>query len=346
MDYTGLDARNLRYKVNRPLSEAEKANRLYQRVSSGVEPNYYLSAIRVNSTFLELIDRWYPIKGFNVWLGCMLGAILVYIVSFFAWVLLFDTADLKPDEWWVPWLGWGVLIPMGLLFIFAAVWLIRSESFRYTHYPIRLNRKTRQVHVFRQDGTVLTTPWDSLFITIGDGLVPILGKTYDLRCHVLAKDATTVIESFSLGYVFAGDEADLKRLWEFVRRYMESDDGAIQAWSHAEICMPVLARKEGFKFGVTRVFVVALHWPPLQLIGCMPLSLIALGRWIAMSTSKIPRWPAEIEAVNVVADNDPYDRDWRKNPALGFFDQTWPLFCFFVGLVASITLFWWISQKM
>jgi hypothetical protein len=60
--------------------------------------------------------------------------------------------------------GHGLLF--GLLAL-ALIWLLRKESFAYTHYPMRFNRKTRTVHVFRPNGTVLSVPWDQLYFTLG-----------------------------------------------------------------------------------------------------------------------------------------------------------------------------------
>lgn len=37
----------------------------------------------------------------------------------------------------------------------AGIYLFTRDAFTYTHYPIRFNRKNRQVYVFRLNGTVL-----------------------------------------------------------------------------------------------------------------------------------------------------------------------------------------------
>ncbi|MCL2877098.1 MAG: hypothetical protein FWF12_12680, partial [Betaproteobacteria bacterium] len=49
-----------------------------------------------------------------------------------------------------------------------------------------------------------------------------------------------------------------------------------------------------------------------------PLALIfSLGRWTAMHTCTIPRWPAEVEAACAVEPNDPYLRDRNHLAAPG-----------------------------
>lgn len=42
--------------------------------------------------------------------------------------------------------------------------------------------------------------------------------------------------------------------------------------------------------------------------------MAGLARWLAMRTSKVPRWPAEVEAASPIEPNDPYIKDARSNP--------------------------------
>ena len=62
MDFLGIGL-NSAYKVNRPLNDQERADRLSRsrRISASVRDE--LSVIKINSTYLELIDRWYVGKG-------------------------------------------------------------------------------------------------------------------------------------------------------------------------------------------------------------------------------------------------------------------------------------------
>ena len=77
MNYTGLGRFN-RYKTDRPLMDQEREDRLYRGKRSGFEPQDALTTIRVNSTYLEMVDRWYAQKGIAVWLG-LLGVIPIAI---------------------------------------------------------------------------------------------------------------------------------------------------------------------------------------------------------------------------------------------------------------------------
>eukprot|EP01032_Pedospumella_encystans_P031728 gene31729-35817_t len=184
-------------------------------------------------------------------------------------------------------------------------WLLKKESFAYTHYPMRFNRKTRMVHVFRPGGTVLSVPWDEVFFTLGH--MPQWNE-WEVRGHVIEADRTTVRESFALSYLGSMSPADaelgrthfsdqdfVRAHWEFVRRFMEEGPQAVS--SQVQFCMPVSGRRELARVSMERAFAniaganIVLYWM------LFPFCLaVGLGRVLAVRTSKIPRWPADVEA--------------------------------------------------
>jgi hypothetical protein len=113
---------------------------------------------------------------------------------------------------------------------------------------------------------------------------------------------------------------------------MEEPNGVEQAYNQIELCMPVHDRREGLAFGLIRTFAPGAKWPIAQLI-FSPLSvLFTVGRWVAMYTSKIPSWPADVEAACSVEAGDPYKKDWRDNGRYDFWELGWPAICFVIGL--------------
>jgi len=347
MDYAGINARNLRFPVNRRLTEAERKEQLDPTRSTGVAPRIGLSLVKFNSTYIELVDRWYPVKGFNVWLSVM-GALAFAPTSLYLLINLIILGEpFREDERWILWCFWIVIVPASIFIIGGIVWLFRSECFRWTHYPMRVDRRSRQIHFFRQDGTVATGAWDRLFFLIGESTTPPIGKTNDLRVHILSEDGATVTDTFSLGYEYLGERQDLLGIWEFIRQYMQgSEDDLAALCAMAPIYMPVHDRKEGFVFGVIRTFATFARFPLLQLVFSFPYSFIAMGRWLAMATSQVPRWPAEIEAASMVGDQDRCRRDWRDDPPLGFMDKTWPLICTAVGMLTATWILYVIEQAL
>jgi len=328
MDFTGL-GRFTAYKVNRPLDKGERDARLKQKQRMSVDPVDELSVIKVNSTYIELVDRWYASKGWSVIFAIMLA------VPCLAGVIAFPILLIDGYRDPLVWIGVTLIVAFGCLFLGLAWYGFRLEAFRYTHYPIRLNRKTRQVHAFRPDGNVIEANWDKLFIFAGEGHVPAYGKTHDVRAHVLASDRKTVLDTFTLAYCYMGDKSSVGPVWEYIRRYMEEDEGVEKNWRYSDICMPVDGRREGLHFGIIRVFGQVARWPILQLLGSPIWSVVTLGRWIAMYTSRVPQWPENIETQYRIEPDDPYRRTWKDNVPFTFIEGIWPLICFIVGLMVA-----------
>ncbi|PPK49917.1 DUF6708 domain-containing protein [Marinobacter persicus] len=348
MDYAGLDYSNIRFPVDRPLTEAERAVKYRQKDTGNASPMDFLSVIKFNSHYMDLVDRWYPIKGFNTWFGACVAAggvfFAVLIIAAFFWAP-------ATNERSALWFMIIVLLPISLVLVWGGWWLIRTECGRYTHYPMRLNRKTRQVHFFRQNGTVLTVPWDSLFLTLGESKSPLSGTTYDLRAHVLEEDGKTVRESFSLGYPSPlGNAESIDKFWAFLQPYMEAEDGVERTWRHLKentgYLVPVDGRKEGWRWSIARSFILGAHWPYLQLVFSPFLGLNAVGRMLAMSTSKIPQWPEEVEQANPMDADDPYVLTWRDNGPLGWWELYWPLICTVVGVGTFVGVIAWVVSGL
>lgn len=306
MDYVGLI---FKYPVNRLLAPFEKDLQLKQQVKLDIEPFYQLNVIRMNSTYLESIDKFYS------WKGALTGFLSIPLVMF-GWAyldaLLSEIPKIPyPSDGLGP-LGFLILLSIMLIpFFYGLFFLLRKESFAWTHYPIRLNRNTRMVYVFRTNGTVLSVPWDEVFFTLGGAGGSGLIQNWDLRGHVLDKDRNTVKESFTFSIV-SNNKDDLYKLWEFLRRYMEG--GPQDLYKQVEFCMPVSDRRESYFFGLKRLIVNFKGLPFLQTL-MMPFFLLySIGRVFAMWTSRIPKWPQEVENACRVEPGDPYAKDWRSNP--------------------------------
>ncbi|NWO08523.1 MAG: hypothetical protein HLX50_23290, partial [Alteromonadaceae bacterium] len=312
-------------------------------------PMAFLSVITFNRNYIDLVDRWYPIKGFNAWFGsCVVLVSMGALVGIYS--ALFFSNRTAPIEA-VDWIGVSVLTPLFLLLVLGGWWLIRTECGRYTHYPMRLNRRTRQVHFFRQNGTVLTVPWDSLFLTLGESKSPLAGTTYDLRAHVLDADGETVRESFSLGYPsILGNAQSIDKFWAFLQPYMEAEDGVEKTRRHLKentgYLLPLDNCKEGWRWSIVQNYAWTGHWPWLQFIGSPVLGLNAVGRMLAMSTSKIPQWPEDVERESQPEANDPYVLTWRDNGPLGWWELYWPLICTVVGVGAFVGVIAWVVSGL
>jgi hypothetical protein len=208
------------------------------------------------------------------------------------------------------------------LAVWGLTWVLRKESFAYTHYPIRFDRKARMVHVFRPNGTTLSVPWDKVFFTIGS--LPRWSE-WEVRGHVLKSDGVTVEETFPLSYIGTFDPSSesfdpqrvapddyLRAHWEFIRRYMEEGPQAVTG--QVQFCMPISNKKETFANGIERICANIAHAPVLLYWMFWPFCmLISVARGFAMVTSKIPHFPSKIEASSPIEVDDPYAIEGAPN---------------------------------
>lgn len=293
------------YKVNRPLNETEKQHRLKIKVPASNRPHYELSLIKLNSTFVECVDKWYAMRG---WVAMGGGAITALMGSM---VVLGVQFVIDPQGY--PFAS--LLLLLGALGVFGGgLYLFTRDAFTYTHYPIRFNRQNRQVYVFRRDGTVLKAAWDKIVWTIYGHNI----GTRDLFVvgHVMVDDNRTIKETFALSVTTVGKDGEekLRDHFEFFRLYMEDGPGPVlDALKPTPLVMlpDIDKERETWRFGWERLTLHmngSLFWMALYQVFAFPESFI---RWIVMRTSKIPQWPQWVEDECRIEPGDPWVRDGR-----------------------------------
>jgi hypothetical protein len=320
MDFAGLIGK---FPTHRQLTDQERVHHLHPQQRLDLAPHYQLGVIRMNSTYLELVDKWYGSKGLLTTIGFAILAIAIGVLGLPLIGGVWDGvagAPVAGDDQASSMLlsDIGMLLLLVLPTSWAAVWLSRKESFAYTHYPVRFNRKTRMVYVFRTNGTVLSIPWDRVFFTLAQ--VDHLSNYWNIIGHVMAADGTTVTESFALSISEMGAPDGvlvMRSHWEFVRRYME--DGPASLTDQVQFCLPINRRRESWSLGAQRLLANSSNSPLWMLpitIFSMAVDLLTVPfRYFAMRTSKVPTWPADVEATCAIDDDDPYaiEGDERGN---------------------------------
>ncbi|MDR5735837.1 hypothetical protein QCE47_26305 [Caballeronia sp. LZ025] len=310
-----MKARNLKtFQKERPICEQDREWYLPISYSAG-EPHASALAIRMNSTYLEMVDGYYANRG-------VMSAFSIFALSVglgFLAMLLFSTAHDYLDSSWnhnedIPmFIATGSVATAYSLLIFGTImftcWI--GEWSGYTHYPIRLNRRNRMVYVFRGDGTVLEAPWDATYFTLY--VVKNIGVPWLGICGLVMKDETTVQEQFMFGYSSSIKE-NCFRHWEFMRRYMEDGPSAVMNADGFRYCLPIADRKETPYQGWVAL-VASDAWNPVFKWLMFSIHAVSfLGRIVWRATSKVPLWPADVQAACRIEPGDPYVRDSRSNP--------------------------------
>ncbi|MCC8367817.1 hypothetical protein J8V57_16325 [Xenorhabdus sp. PB61.4] len=299
------------YLLNRKLTEQEKRDRLCQGQPHPDNPLVTNddTVIKMNSTYLETIDRYYTFKGFPSLISFLMtivfliGLICFSITSFLRHVLRDEPLES----------GDSYLIVFCIIFLFFTVCATSSvflkEWFRKTHYPIRFNRKTQMVYVYQVNGTVLVAPWSDIFFTLYEGKG--IGLGWGIDGHILADDKETVLQTFSLGIY--DSKVNIPGYWEFIRCYME-EDVLDELPKTIFLCHPISEKKESYIYGLQYILRVDTKWDWFYKLLLVPYYLLeSFSRYIAMQTSKIPQWPEEVEEKCEVAVDDPVNVSYKNN---------------------------------
>lgn len=299
---TGSPYGMLGFKVNRPLNTYEQLHHFDVKQRASDKVHYELSLTQLNSTYVEGVDKWYAIRGGPAMISMVGCALMLFFTGFCLFVAV--TVPDGPMYFAAAFSGSGLA---GMIYLFT------RDAFAYTHYPIRFNRKNRQVYAFRRNGTVLKAAWDEMYWTIhgtGTGLQSIF-----VAGHVLALDGQ-VKETIGLAQVAASMDGveDLQTFFEFYRRYME--EGPERVLNDLRptplIMLPgIHKRKETWRFGWERLTLGMNGWPVLMLLEQVFVVPESLFRWFVMRTSKIPQWPQWVEDECRVEPDDIWVRDER-----------------------------------
>ena len=168
------------------------------------------------------------------------------------------------------------------------------------------------VYVFRGDGTVLKASWDDVYFALRVNMQAAGVRTLGI-CGLVLKDPKTVEEMFVFGYASTSREYCLRH-WEFIRRYMEEGPRAVLNAPGHGLYLPIADKRETLYQGWIEL-VSNDAWNPVFKWLMFPFHVaFFIGRLVNRATSKVPMWPADVEAACRIEPGDPYVRDSSLNP--------------------------------
>jgi hypothetical protein len=289
--------------IDRGLYPTELKNRLERTGRRVVSPDDAIAMTRFNSTYLEMVDRTFKIKGMFAPLAGIsaLAAFLVASLSL-PWRPLVVESEIDLEN--IAAVAWMSQVFVGCC---VRLWRInlRKDLFQYTYYPVRFNRRSQKVYFFRHNGAegVVEVPWDSpaLFFHVGCGGQNT--ELRDLRCHVLDENRQ-VMDTFTMGHFWAGD-AEVHKMWEFICRYMQN--GADQAFatpSEGVITLSTLPTLRNHWMMVCLMMGTALL--PMRYTLMFPLyAALTACRWLVFKSCTAPVFPQKIELECAISVDDP-----------------------------------------
>lgn len=337
--------------VGKKFDEIEEKIELDQKQDTGVEPVDYNITIQFNSTYLEVLDKAYNLRGVNFFsIGLSIFACIMMSLNFS--IIL---------EVGFGWFSFSMLLLFlfflgGLILIYKT--LLKNDLFGYTHYPIRFNRKDKKVYVYKNKNDIRIFDWESLkiaFTRIDTG--DRRKSEFDIRFSQLTEDGTiqdvfclpfkmfvdTVEYTEQEGYQFSSDvEAVLfASNWEYIRCYMEEDieisyqavRGLVPLDKKRESLLQSMKMAWYYTFkmysfrevetenGEKYLVDIQKSYNDMNLANLFKslfffiVVIFFIGRLFVMNIAKRPKWSKEVEEACVVDLNDRYN--YEKFPNQG-----------------------------
>ena len=265
------------------------------------EPKSLDMIVARNETYMEVADGRYMRRGFGGMMFSLLEIPALFIAYSTSIYILFWRERIHDFPAYVFLAVFTLVIGTPVVLLLGYQW--KQEMFDYTYKPIRLVRSTRKVHVFQHNGPggVWSLDWDKLVFCLKKGGINwgVLGYLPDANDHVT--------HAFYLGAFLPvnpkGIDPDEPLLahWEYFRRYMEEGPSSVPT---PEILLPIQNRREPFLYGMWRSWQMFGPYLVLALPFAPVTTLAGIFRWLGMHMSRLPRWPAEVEAQCQVAADD------------------------------------------
>jgi len=122
------------------------------------------NVVRLNSTYLELVDRLYYWRG----MATLYGGV-AFVGFFFACFFIPLIQMLWHDG--IATIGIVSMVVTWIVFVLPVSWVsykaMISEVLGLTHYPIRFNRVNKMVYMYKAGDQVLAIPWRDITFVLG-----------------------------------------------------------------------------------------------------------------------------------------------------------------------------------
>ncbi len=178
-------------------------------------------------------------------------------------------------------------------------------SFDWFHYranPIRFDRERRMVHVWRsrRAGGCYSVPWDDTLVLVrggkdSEGIPRALSTTF----FSIDPETRRIKRRIAVGKL-THEVAKADAFYEYIRRFMEQGPTAVPAPRRPARMTPSLAYSFNAWFKFTDIAEqrrigewTIVDWGITLLLAPLHL-LLAVSHFIAMLTSRTPKWPAQM----------------------------------------------------
>jgi hypothetical protein len=308
-----MDERTFFFEKGQPIPSWDFRHRLPIISPVGPDCKDTWATFKINSIYMDITDQTYLIRQWQAFgiLIAIMGMGIGFWTFYLTRILYSGRGNLFFD-----------LMALFIIFIFGyrAFKYGRDEFFSLKRRPIRLHRKLKKIYSIRrrkffqkpgEGDTIKEISWnENAIFCIHKGRTNS-GYTYHIRYYEIDKD-NNVTFAFALGREWVGKESieDLLSQWNFWCTYMR------QGPEH--IPKPALYFSENetplesflmcmYDFGGTASAAARIIVMPFILMN-------TVFRLLSLSTCRDPIWPASVEQVSIIDEDDPYEQPRGDTP--------------------------------
>lgn len=295
------------------VTETTKKYKLFTLVNfdSNQNLNHNFSFVKMNSNFIELINKDY------IWKGKLLIFLLTLgFGSLFLFLFLFKLVFIDYGEFDIVIYFGAFIVCGGFFYIFLTMFFpfFKYDFLKNIYTPIVVNRKNNKLFYLGGDNKLIELNLDEIYFDVfktqGIAGLPI----YELHGYKIENDI--IVEDIQIGAPsFFKD--NIEGLLGFIKTYVEQgpqplyflhgvNEPEIDGLKKLTYCYDIYDKRESFKQSWETVYVNHFQTPLLSIFFAIPELIRFIGRRLTLIFSEKSVWSEELKQRNTIDEDELY----------------------------------------
>ena len=285
------------------------------------------SVLRMNSNFLELINRDYLWKGKSIIFFLMLGLPILLLI---VWVMYALSREGIADIFYMFVFGFGLCLVTAIYMNITLVTQFFKREFLKPLYNPIIFLRSGQFFFQKNDKKLITANIDDVYFHILETYGVAGSKIYELHLYII-DDKSIIIEDIQIGAPNYVDEI-VKGLLQFIKIYYEDGPDTLvfkpeqdfvehNSVNRLTYCYDIIDKKESIQQSWETIFYPYFFAIVIQVLFTIPEILRLFGRRITLIFSKKTQYHPELKKYLEIELDDPYNVTAKDNFKFGLLEM-------------------------
>ena len=281
------------------------------------------SVLRMNSNFLEFINRDY------LWKGKSLVSTLIFALPLLILSIWYAPIFLEDSDYFIYSLYVFFFISIVYIFLTMATQFFKSEFLKPLYNPI-IFLKSGQFFFQKSDKELITANIEDVYFHILETYGVAGSKIYELHLYIV-DDKSIIIEDIQIGAPNYVDET-VKGLLQFIKIYYEDGPNTLvfkpeedfvehNSVNKLTYCYDIIDKKESIQQSWETIFYPYFFAIVIQVLFTIPEILRLFGRRITLIFSKKTQYHPELKKYLEIELDDPYNVTAKDNFKFGLLEM-------------------------